>query len=62
MKLLTAQQAADLLSVSKRRLIQFVEEGRLKNHSPGREILVERQEVERFNLLPRPPGRPPKRE
>lgn len=67
MKLITAAQAAQIIfdaetgePVSKNRVLQLVRKGRLTNHKIGREVLLERAEVERFAQLARPSGRPPK--
>jgi excisionase family DNA binding protein len=45
---LTAQEAADVLRCTRRRIYALVADGRLKRHGDGRRLLVRRREVERL--------------
>ena len=60
MKLLGTKDVAELLGVSRRRINQFVHEGRLRVHQytgTGQAIFAER-DVQEFARVPRLSGRP----
>ena len=57
--ILTVEEVAEILGVSIQRVSQFCQQGRLGSKFAGRWMIRE-SEVERFQSLPRKPGRPPR--
>lgn len=56
---LSVKEAADLLGVTQRRVLQFRAEGRLRGAKRfGKSWAIAKSEVERFADEPRNPGRP----
>jgi excisionase family DNA binding protein len=59
--LITTAEAAAILKLTPVRIRQLIVSGRLKSEKYGRDHLLDRDEVERFNRTGRlPPGRPRK--
>lgn len=56
--LLTIQQAAERLELSRQRVHLLISQGRIKAHRVGREYLIRPADLERFRLIPRKGGRP----
>jgi excisionase family DNA binding protein len=61
MNLITTKSAAEILGVTPVRVRQLIQQGRLAAEKRGRDHLLDRKEIERFNRHGRRPGgRPPK--
>ena len=60
-ELLTIKEAAKELGVSPRRINQFCKEGRIGKQYSW-QWLITREELEAFKKLPRPEGRPRKKD
>jgi excisionase family DNA binding protein len=58
---LTVTEAAKRLGVGVGRVHQFIAEGRLKAAKTGAIWLVPSEEVDRLKSIPRPTGKPPKK-
>lgn len=56
MKLLSVKEVADVLQVSKRRVHQLIEEGRLPATKVGIQFVVKAVDVKKLKI--NPPGRP----
>ncbi len=61
MKPITTDKAAQILGVSRRRVVQFCEQGRIGTRF-GKSWLIDEQECRRFARRPRPTGRPKTKE
>jgi excisionase family DNA binding protein len=58
-RMATVAEAAKMLGVSPRRVLQFIEDGRLSaQRVTARLYVLDRAEVERFANTPREPGNP----
>jgi excisionase family DNA binding protein len=57
--LLDTQEVADLLGVSRERVLQFIRAERLTATKVGQQWIIKRDEFEQFAARPRPVGRPP---
>ncbi|NIN00531.1 MAG: helix-turn-helix domain-containing protein [candidate division Zixibacteria bacterium] len=55
-ELLTVQECAEELGVIPRRVLQFIEEGRLPANKIGRPWFIRREDLEAFKKIPRKPG------
>jgi excisionase family DNA binding protein len=53
---ITTTAAAERLGVTRRRVLQYIAEGRIRAHKMGRDYMVELASVEEFR--PRPTGNP----
>jgi len=53
---LTTNECAAFLGVKQRRVLQFIEEGRLKATKIGRPWFVKRSHLEKFDTIERKPG------
>ena len=61
MKLITTNQAAEILEITPVRVRQLIQQGQLSSVKHGRDHLLNEEEVHRFNRDGRRPGgRPPK--
>ncbi|HUT88840.1 MAG TPA: helix-turn-helix domain-containing protein [Thermoguttaceae bacterium] len=60
LNLLNLQKAAVMLGVSRQRVQQFCEEGRL-GQKVGSQWVIPSDELEQFSKIPRPNGKPPKK-
>lgn len=58
MKVLTAQQTANRLGITRQRVCQHIKQGRLQAHRFGKQWLILQPEVDRFK--PNANGRPKK--
>lgn len=58
--LLTTQQAADALGISRRRVRQLIEAGTLRATLVGRDYVIDRTNLDAFAARRRPAGRPSK--
>lgn len=58
--MMTAKEAAERLNVSKRRVLQFLEEGRLPGQKAANLWFFKRADVDRFANKTRQTGRPKK--
>lgn len=54
--LLTLRECAEIVGVTKRRIQQFVEDGRLRATKIGNMYHVDRKELKRFQKIARPAG------
>lgn len=59
-EMLTTEQAAKCLGVSRQRVLQFVETGRLAAQKVGRDWVVRSVDLNAFANIPRSTGRPRK--
>jgi excisionase family DNA binding protein len=61
MNFITTKSAAEILGVTPVRVRQLIQQGQLAAEKRGRDHLLNKKEVQRFNRLGRRPGgRPPK--
>ena len=61
MNLITTKSAAEILGVTPVRVRQLIQQGQLPSVKHGRDHLLHKEEVQRFNREGRRPGgRPPK--
>ena len=61
MNLITTKSAAEILGVTPVRVRQLIQQGQLAAEKHGRDYLLHKEEVHRFNRHGRrPSGRPPK--
>ena len=56
LELLTVRECADEFGLKERRVLQFIELGRLQANKIGGRWFVTREEVERFKIIPRKSG------
>jgi len=61
-RLITTAEAAAILKVSPVRVRQLLQDGQLKSEKRGRDHLLDRNEVERFNRNGRRPGGRPRKQ
>ena len=55
-KVITTTDAAERLGVTRRRVLQYIKEGRVRADKMGRDYMVDLESVEEFR--PRPTGNP----
>jgi excisionase family DNA binding protein len=56
--LLTTIQAGEMLNVSRKMIIKLINEGRITAEKLGRDYVISRDEVERYQRERKPAGRP----
>ncbi len=56
MDYITTEQAAELLGVSRIRILAFIKDGRLKAEKAGRAWLILKSDLDFFSKQPRPQG------
>jgi len=59
---MTVREAAKALTISTRRVHQYIETGRLEAQKIGRDVFVRKPSVDALKRNRRGPGRPPKEE
>ena len=61
-KLLSLTEVAEMLNLSRQRVHQLFEEGRIEAQWVGLMLVFAESDVKEFKKAKRPPGRPPKKD